>query len=339
MKTINPSFLKLSAKLGQNPLLVQGAGGNTSYKQCEKMWIKASGKWLANAEKENIFVLVNQDRIRHSVEEGKINSLEESIVGKTALRPSIETTLHTLMPHKVVLHVHPVELLSLLVIEDGQIQLTNLLQSLCWAWVPYVRPGIELTQAVQKAVCERQVDVLLLSNHGLVVGGEDCNSAFYLMKKVVDLCKTPPRVSNLQFDHELVKLAGRFNMRLPYYEEIHSLALDEVSYKYCNDESGILYPDQAVFLGSTMPCYDGVISEQEIATYLKKSNSILFIILKGKGVLISKDAKVDVDEMLRCHVEVLMRIGANEKLHYLTEDEISKLLDWEPEKYRRTLSK
>jgi rhamnose utilization protein RhaD (predicted bifunctional aldolase and dehydrogenase) len=115
--------------------------------------------------------------------------------------------------------------------------------------------------------------------------------------------------------------------------------LDDASYKYCNDKSGVLYPDQAVFLGSTMPCYDGIMSEQGIAIYLEKNNSTSFIILKGKGVLISKDAKVDVDEMLRCHAEVLMRIDPNEKLHYLTEDEISRLLDWEPEKYRRTLSK
>ncbi len=339
MRLLEQSFIQLSAKLGKDPMLVQGAGGNTSYKQDGEMWIKASGKWLANAEQEDIFVLVNPEQIQHNVEEGSIEPLEGAIVGETTLRPSIETTLHALMPHKVVLHAHPVELLSLLILEDDQIQLTDLLQSVCWAWVPYARPGIELTQAVQKAVRERQVDILLLGSHGLVVGGEDCHSAFDLMKRVVDHCRAIPRMSSLQFDQEIEKLAEYFNMRLPRYEEIHSLALDDASYKYCNDKSGVLYPDQAVFLGSTMPCYDGIMSEQGIAIYLEKNNSTSFIILKGKGVLISKDAKVDVDEMLRCHAEVLMRIDPNEKLHYLTEDEISRLLDWEPEKYRRTLSK
>ena len=43
--------------------------------------------------------------------------------------------------------------------------------------------------------------------------------------------------------------------------------------------------------------------------------------------------------MLRCHSEVLMRIGDNEKLNYLTEHEVARLLDWEPEKYRQKLSK
>ena len=48
-------------------MLVQGAGGNTSYKNGNKMWIKASGKWLANATHENIFVLVDLDRIRDNI--------------------------------------------------------------------------------------------------------------------------------------------------------------------------------------------------------------------------------------------------------------------------------
>ena len=39
----------LSASVGADPLLVQGAGGNTSLKQAGLLWIKASGTWLMNA--------------------------------------------------------------------------------------------------------------------------------------------------------------------------------------------------------------------------------------------------------------------------------------------------
>ena len=52
---LTAEFLKLSSKLGKNHMLVQGAGGNTSIKQNNKMWIKASGTWLSKSIEENIF--------------------------------------------------------------------------------------------------------------------------------------------------------------------------------------------------------------------------------------------------------------------------------------------
>ena len=51
---LTPEFLKLSSKLGKNHMLVQGAGGNTSIKRNDKMWIKASGTWLSKSNEENI---------------------------------------------------------------------------------------------------------------------------------------------------------------------------------------------------------------------------------------------------------------------------------------------
>ena len=39
-------FLKCSAEVGLDRTMVQAAGGNTSIKDGDTMWIKASGKWL-----------------------------------------------------------------------------------------------------------------------------------------------------------------------------------------------------------------------------------------------------------------------------------------------------
>ena len=70
---------------------------------------------------------------------------------------------------------------------------------------------------------------------------------------------------------------------------------------------------------------------------MKNNNSIPFIIIKDEGVLVSKHASSDIDEMLRCHSELLLRIADNEKLRYLSNSEVDRLLDWEPEKYRQTI--
>ena len=39
-----------------NPLLVQGAGGNVSWKEEDTLWVKASGTWLSDASAEDIFL-------------------------------------------------------------------------------------------------------------------------------------------------------------------------------------------------------------------------------------------------------------------------------------------
>jgi rhamnose utilization protein RhaD (predicted bifunctional aldolase and dehydrogenase) len=326
-----PSCLKkISLEVGRQAELVQGAGGNTSYKQDKNMWIKASGKWLANAEKEDIFVLVDLERIRGNIAENVKDPLDQAVLSKSNLRPSIETTLHALMPHKVVLHTHPIELLNWLAREDGKELISEILQDFSWAWVPYARPGIDLTNAVQKTVDNKDVDVLLLGSHGLVVGGDSCDHAAEIMDKVLSCCKTSPRSLNLPDDQFIKRLTIKLKMRVPKYSVIHSLALDSISFKYCNQDGGVLYPDQAVFLGASMPCYD---------EFKMEYSNLPFVIIKGKGVFISNNAKYDVDEILRCHAEVLLRIDENERLRYLTENEIGDLLDWEPEKYRKRLSR
>ena len=66
---LTPAFRTLSARLGQDPLRVQGPGGNTSIKSNDVMWIKASGTELANAESDPIFVAVDRNAAKAEAEE------------------------------------------------------------------------------------------------------------------------------------------------------------------------------------------------------------------------------------------------------------------------------
>ena len=330
-------FIELSYDLGADPNLVQGAGGNTSLKDNNIMHIKASGKWLSNSKKEDIFVSVDLEKIRSHIKNKKSNLLDDITIAEEGLRPSIETTLHALMPHKVVLHTHPVELLSWLVRANIQDQLIDLLKGFSCVWVPYTRPGSELTQAVQKALKGICADVILLGNHGLVVGGENCIEARNLMKKIVNRCSVKTKSMDYKISSSLEELAANLKMRLPKHDEVHAIALNDVFYDYCTNETGILYPDQAVFLGPSMPCYRGELDHKNFVDFVKQYEKSPFLIIKGKGVLVANDAKIDVDEMLRCHVRVLSHIPNESKLNYLTGIEVARLLDWEPEKYRLSL--
>jgi rhamnose utilization protein RhaD (predicted bifunctional aldolase and dehydrogenase) len=175
------SFVALSARLGADSLLVQAAGGNTSVKRDGVLWIKASGKFLRAATRENIFVPVDLAGVRAGIERDEADPTAGRVLGDTPLRPSIETTLHALLPQRVVLHLHSVNALASEVRVDGQAQVAQRLEGLPWAWVGYRRPGLPLTRVV-RAAAGAAISVLALGNHGIVVGADDCDAAEALVR-------------------------------------------------------------------------------------------------------------------------------------------------------------
>ena len=65
------NFCTLSSELGQNPLLVQAAGGNTSVKDSGLLWVKASGTWLSEATEKKTMVAVDLDKLNEAMAAGE----------------------------------------------------------------------------------------------------------------------------------------------------------------------------------------------------------------------------------------------------------------------------
>ncbi|RUX72985.1 class II aldolase/adducin family protein, partial [Mesorhizobium sp. M7A.F.Ca.CA.004.08.2.1] len=110
----------LSASIGRSPHLTQAAGGNTSLKAGDTLWIKASGTWLKDALVDDIMVPVAMAPLLRAVEQrdraaDQPQGFTIAALNPRGLRPSIETTVHALMPQRVVLHVHCVDTISLAV--------------------------------------------------------------------------------------------------------------------------------------------------------------------------------------------------------------------------------
>ncbi len=61
------AFLAVSARIGGDIGLIQGAGGNTSLKDDGVLWIKASGRWLVEVEARPIMVPVDLAALRARV--------------------------------------------------------------------------------------------------------------------------------------------------------------------------------------------------------------------------------------------------------------------------------
>jgi rhamnose utilization protein RhaD (predicted bifunctional aldolase and dehydrogenase) len=173
MSMIHQAISQMCADLGKDPLLVQGAGGNVSWKEGDTLWIKGSGTWLANALLGNIFVPVQLQPLQAALAVGNTD-IAPKTVGEQSLRPSIETVLHALMPHPIVVHLHAIHALSHLVIKNCQVSVSDIcrLAEINAVFVEYHKPGPQLAKAILEALQQNPTaKAVFLKNHGIVVGG------------------------------------------------------------------------------------------------------------------------------------------------------------------------
>jgi rhamnose utilization protein RhaD (predicted bifunctional aldolase and dehydrogenase) len=234
-------------------LLVQASSGNTSIKLDGTLWIKASGKWLAHANEETL-VPIELAELREKLRASPV-SAEFAATGAwldgTWVRASIETVMHAILPWRVVIHVHSVNTISWAVRLDGPERLAERLEGLCWSWIPYVSSGLPLARLIERAIdSDASMNVFVLANHGLVICGENCETAEALLgvveRRVAAHVRTHP-----DWDSALLtRIDAESRWNLPESADLHTLATDPVSRRILR--GGILYPCQAIFLGTTV---------------------------------------------------------------------------------------
>jgi len=325
-----------SARIGDDPALVQGAGGNTSLKQGDTLWVKASGTWLRDALRERIFLPVSLPDARAlcasgpSADDAAWKGLRPLDGG--ALAPSIETPLHALLDAAVVVHVHSIRTLAWAVRRDAPVRLAERLGGLDWCLVPYARPGAPLADAVREALRDRPAcSVLVLANHGLVVGGDSVSA-----------------VADRLADVEARLAAG-----------LHPAPLDEApapgaepappsGFAWSRDgwtrqasldarrialaEAGSLYPDHVVFLGPRAVVVDDVADVAPGA-----DAKIVFV--RGVGTLVRDDLTPGALALAHCLGRLLAHLGPDAPLCYLSPDDEAELLGWDAEEHRAHLDR
>lgn len=327
---------QMSARVGSDINLVQGAGGNTSIKQDGVLWVKASGAWLSEAGKRDIFVPVDLPGALHALEQGT----EKMPVAdpRATLRPSIETSLHALLPHRVVLHVHAVNAIAWACCIGVETELAQRLQGLAWARVPYCRPGLPLSRLVAEVAAQRKPDVLILGNHGLLVGAEDCATAEALVHEVERRLHLPARPAPAGDRAALAASCRGTDCRPAPGDACHRLATDPHSLAVVT--AGSLYPDHVVFLG---PAMRALAPGERIADVVAASAAAnlpppVALLLPGAGAIVRSDIQPGAEAILICLALVAERLPVDATISYLPAEEEQALLDWDAEKYRKALS-
>lgn len=318
------SLRDLSARVGSDPLLVQASNGNTSIKLDGILWIKASGKWLAHATREEMFVPLELEEVKESIQ--NYTELAPRYALKGGLRPSIETAMHAVLRHRIVIHVHSINAIAWAIRLDGPDQLKERLAGLHWRWIPYAASGIPLAREIEKAAAGApETNVLVLGNHGLVVCGHDCYTVEKLLYEVERRLAITPRRFPRPDTTVLAMIARLSGWQFPDVDSLHALGTDAVSRKIL--KGGVLYPCQAIFLGQTMPLLPPAAAVSKFTTRWNGKDRIPpFVAVERSGVMLNEKMTSAERATLIGLAQVTQRTEESARLRYLKEAEVTEVL-------------
>ncbi|MBU1242341.1 class II aldolase/adducin family protein [Myxococcota bacterium] len=215
----------MAALCGRNFLWTQGGGGNVSFFDEDRLWIKRSGVRLRELDDTSDLVPLPLQEVRGLFfsDAPDMDDRLEGLAPEEGGAPSVEAFFHSLLGPWTA-HAHLVSATAL--VSTGTdpgvptAQLERTLGVFC-AWVPYASPGSALAREVhRKLPAEKPASgVLLLRNHGAVVWGPDPVDVMKLFDDVDVACRDllglppgpgalPDRLQAAAFDPEGAELTG-----------------------------------------------------------------------------------------------------------------------------------
>ncbi len=196
--------------LGADQRITNTGGGNTSSKiletdpltgeKVEVLWVKGSGGDLRTSKKENFSSLyqsklVDLQRVYAArAEKGIKSPAEDDMVAMYShttfnLNPrpsSIDTPLHSFIPHPHVDHTHPNAAISVAACANS-IEVTKEIYGDEVVHIPWMRPGFELGLAMQEA-CKKHPGAkgFIMGQHGLINWGKTGRECYELTLELIE---------------------------------------------------------------------------------------------------------------------------------------------------------
>jgi rhamnose utilization protein RhaD (predicted bifunctional aldolase and dehydrogenase) len=325
--------INLAEKVGGNFELTQGSGGNISFKKGEVLWIKASGMQMKNSRHESFFSHVDMKRAFRAFRAQEKDVVELLLNDKGPI-PSIETWMHLVVPNKVVLHLHPIAVLAAVACKGWQ---TYIPASSGWHAVEYISPGWELAIAIcELHLSDLKSNVVLLGNHGMVVGGNTVSEVANRLEEVVSFFEQITCNASKAFFKEIpIQRQGSF--LLEGYEIINNGSLHQLAKN--SDiidkmlEGWVLYPDVAVFLGASpvICASENQFSKFKIEVKRKKP---AFAFFREHFVYQRKTNTELVIEQMYCLAEVFKRQPKDTQLNRISLADAKALIQRPDEQLR-----
>ncbi len=373
MKEIE-QLIEISQKYGKDSRYVIAGGGNTSYKNAEKLWVKASGCALATITEDGFAVL---DRKKLNVisektyssdtatrEEEVKNDLAAACLTKDR-RPSVETSMHNALSASFIVHLHPTMVNGLMCAQNAEAKTAELFGNDA-VYVPYTDPGYVLFKEVldrinaYKAAFGKEPSILLLQNHGIFVGADTTAEVEAIYERVLG---TIEKAAGVALPEEalpvcdcaqevipairmMLSKSGLKTLKIRNNMLIETFASSEKEFAKV---AAPFSPDAIVYCKSKyiyLDCADkeSLLDEaqKQIEAYVEKNGyTPKVLVIKGIGLVAVGDNAAGCDIILDVY-EDMMKIATIAQAfggeHPMTPKQIDFIDNWEVENYRRKVS-
>jgi rhamnulose-1-phosphate aldolase/alcohol dehydrogenase len=190
----------LSNLVGGDPSLTQPGGGNSSVKRretdlagrsIEVLRVKGSGTDLRTIGPAGFCGLRMGDlallaRRAEMTDEEMMTFLRSAMLDGREPAPSVETPLHSVLPHRFIVHTHDFATQALTDTHRPEALVREALEDEV-AYVDYVRPGFPLARAVMRlGKLPEGARGLVLARHGLIAWGESARECYDNLHRLID---------------------------------------------------------------------------------------------------------------------------------------------------------
>ncbi len=367
-------LIEISRYYGVDSRFVIAGGGNTSFKNKEKLWVKASGSSLATITEDGFAVL---DREKLSVlsqrtysadsterEEQVKNDLANACISK-GKRPSVETSMHNAIDFSYVVHLHPTLVNGLMCSNYAESDLRRLFGEKA-LYIPYTDPGYVLFKVVEDSIAAHRKSfgeepaIIWLQNHGIFVAADSIDEIKTLYTATLE---TLERAITNPLPNETRATSSNIELTIPGLRMILSAsglktlkvrtnALIEHFSASEKNQAKIarpFTPDAIVYCKSNVVFFNDTDPENLLAYAAKEIPAFLdeygylpkVIVIKGIGLVAVGDNAAQCDTILDVFEDAMKIAYLADSFggeHPMTQAQVDFIDNWEVENYRRAVA-
>jgi rhamnose utilization protein RhaD (predicted bifunctional aldolase and dehydrogenase) len=368
-------LVEVSQFYGKDKAFVIAGGGNTSFKDENHIWIKASGVALETIE-ENGFVCLSREKLQivsaktynpdPVQREAEVKAdLAAAIVSTGGNRPSVETSMHEIIDYQFVVHTHPTKVNAVMCSNNAQHVCSDLFgeQSL---FIPYTDPGYILFKKVEAEILQftskngKAPQIIFLENHGVFVAADtvsEINEIYSTIMEKIDqnIGEALPDDVTKPFESPIVEAIKELN---PGFESFTALGIgSNLIHHFSKDcdsfsKANVAFtPDDIVYCKAHylyLPACSDVMDQLAAAKtgiegyvntygYLPK-----VLVVEGEGVIAVEENLKSVLNVLEVYSNILKISFLSENFggpKFMNEAQIEFIDNWEVENYRRKMAK
>lgn len=370
-------LVEISRYYGQRKDFVIAGGGNTSWKDDQYLYIKASGISLSTIT-DHGFCILDRGRLNDissivfssdpatREEQVKDALMACRINPDSGLRPSVETSLHNLFEYSFVVHTHPTLVNALMCSKDALNKTEELFGDI-GLFIPYSDPGFMLFTIIRKKILDYRArkghdpHLVFIQNHGVFVAAnttDEIKGLYHRIEKTIrSFVKHVPDNKPQPLSDTITGIIPAVRMLLSsetvqLVRGFHSTVLDH----FITDSGQFgkisvpFTPDQMVYCQSEYLFVENSSSQDEILSEIsakakeykgRKGTSPKLIFIRGEGVLVVANTAAALEYLADIVMDFTMIAFLSENFggpHPMTAEQVLFIENWEVENYRKKVS-